>query len=335
MLSEQMRSRAKSWKSCFGHRMACVLAALLFTLLALGPLFPLAAAESPTSASPPQAGEYDPTPPPLPSVPPPPPPSPPQPIPAGTVIQSWQPEIPVDLDEKFPVEMLETKGGVNYHTAYGDFAFLRDSPTFLRMNSSGSLAATTEFTIRYNGTLLPPRNGTIDRVTADAITTHSSLHLGGTFLGNLSVTYAFDPEFDKVTIYFDPRSGVCPGLVQIAWLSFTPYQYIEQLSADKTETNFSSLGPLKQIPVENHTIDIKAGRGASPEIRFDFSDAAGDWHSAHAGTFSFDGHTGNAVLILFSAGRLIIDPKQVVSSVSAASIAYGTQRKLLFDGERY
>ena len=296
------------------------------------------------------------------------PPPPPEPIapPAeepqrsvdpGTVTDAWANTStePSEISEE-PEVLPHTFGNETaFDTIYGNFVFSNSSPSFVRLLGPGPSpreVAESAFLVLYQGLLLSPANGTLDNVTADELSFHYGLYLGDVLQGTLTVDYAFHRESNKINVSFSQSIGL-PDQYQVVWLTFTTFEAIDTVFPEDIQQRFDELagkgyyGTMFDTLVnvgyttfpgaiirETKTAGSPTGSGGAT-LLLNASDSP-DYQSTYAGKFSFAGRSGNAVLIPFALGKLLIDPTLVFWDVASDATAYsGVQRKTFFDGSRY
>src|SRR5439155_13818371 len=113
-------------------------------------------------------------------APPPPPDEPQRPVEPGTITQGWDNSSPVSSVDKRDVAMVDTANETMYETAYGYFALTKSAPYFLSVLSpdeTGTKIADSACLVMFQGLLLEPKNGRIDKATSSELSFHYELYL--------------------------------------------------------------------------------------------------------------------------------------------------------------
>lgn len=101
------------------------------------------------------------------------------PVPPGEVFQAWDNSSlePQRLRHSLPVKLLETADKITYLTSYGAFVLVRQTPLFVRLRHYGVSDEETSaaFLVRYDGDLLTPNGGGVDRVLQSMLQFQSSI----------------------------------------------------------------------------------------------------------------------------------------------------------------
>src|SRR2546428_4553281 len=315
-----------------------------------------AASADPTVSPAGTNGGNDTAPPPV-VTPPPPPDELQRSVEPGTITQGWDNSSPVSqIRDQRDVALLSSTNETTYETAYGYFVLNQSAPYFVSVLSpdgTGTKIADSAFLVRFQGMLLQPANGTVDNVTSGQLSFHYGLYLNASLQGTMTVDYRFRQDTNNITVSFAPSSGVPSDQFQIVWLSFTTFDIVDvtTMPADVEQRleDLKGFGGLVMIPSNYEVLSatgmtdtvVKPTKGASfnreaAGLHVNVDDALNDSPSTYAGKFSFAGYSGNAVVTMFAAGHLTIDPQLIAPvQLQAAKEFSGIQRKTFFDGDRY
>ncbi len=293
---------------------------------------------------------------PPPVIPPPVPPQSQRPVEPGTITQGWDNGSPVSqVRDRRDVTLLNSTNETTYETAYGYFVLNKSAPYFVSVLSpdgTGTTIADSAFLVSFEGLLLQPAKGVIDKATPGELSFHYGLYLNGTLQGTMTVDYRFQQGKNNITASFAPLITLASQF-KIVWLTFTSWDIIDvtTMPAD-VEQRFEDLrgyGGVLQFPPTYQVLSatgmvdtvVKPYKGAdfnkeAAGLHLNVDDAIKDSPSTYAGKFSFGTHSGNAVFTTFAVGHLAIDPQLITGAFPQDAPSFsGLQRKTFFDGQRY
>ncbi len=287
-----------------------------------------------------------------------PPDEPQRPVEPGTITQGWGDSNPVSLaSDQRPPSLIDSETQLVYETSYGNFFLLKDSPYFVgvsdRADTTGeNRVADSAFLVMFQGKVLQPSGGIIDAASSNVLTFHYNLLAGKKSAGVLTVTYTFYDDRNKISLSFDNSVGA-PEDFQIIWLTFTKFSVADVTTMPSdVEQRFEdlqgyggalTLGSNMLSSVGMPSTKVKPTKGSSQDressglyLNVDDAAEAGDWAATYAGHLTLGDRAGNAVVSVFLAGHLTIDPQLLYSGEPQDATSFsGVQRKTFYDGERY
>src|SRR3990170_1058451 len=261
----------------------------------------------------------------------------PRPVPLGEVTQAWDNTTfaPTSLYESVPVGFADDGANVSIRAPYGEFRLAKRTAFAIRVRHLRSDEETLSiFSAKCGDRLSVPRTGSVLEASAEVLSFNYSLHANGAGVGDMQVVYRFQQTTNKITATFSPAASVDPSSCRVAWLILTPYRVLETADPADGEEDIGQ-GDLRVVSLAAPSAQLWREHGGAHGIRLDFADAARDWERTYAGRFDFAGWSGNAVLISFAPGHLMIDPTLITNTAAAQASRYSSQRKTLFDGSRY
>lgn len=227
----------------------------------------------------------------------------------------------------------ESKEVYFYNTPFGNYTFPKSSPHRLRLLASRGDAVTAWFepVLSVKAT---EGTGKVDLANDTTIATTHEIIADGIAVALVHSTFVFFPDRPpKASAELTPLVEI--DSLQLAWILATNETTVHAgaayLIGFRNWTEAMALDD-SDARVEIGPADISEGKEPTAWI---------DWSDAPEGTMAYGGQiqttagTVGGISILFPEGVGQVDPTVFATSTSSTATGYSSQRKILWNGERY
>jgi len=227
----------------------------------------------------------------------------------------------------------ETPEAYFYDTPFGNFTFPKATPHRMRLLAATGVAVDAAW---FDASIARSVEGTSEVVSRDA-TTFVAVHqllVDGTAVAEIRTTFEFFPNRSpKISAALTPLVKL--DSPQLVWMVLT-----KDRAAEFGNTKISDLDNVTDLVLVDDP-DLQIDVGTPAMLDGDQPTMSVNWSDAPLGTVTLAGRIqsriGNqsGVIVYFPSGVTEVDPTVFATSTSPTATGYSSQRKVIWDGEKY